>query len=124
MYHLADSQRQQDEKRGPQCVEGKVAAAPGQHDTRSQAQRGAQFVSVIAFADPSGEIRFTAEGICRGSITDGPRGSNGFGYDPIFQPDGYERTFGEMSDDEKRSLSHRGKASIEFIRKMSDFTGV
>lgn len=90
----------------------------------TEAQRGAQFVSVIAFADPSGEIRFTAEGICRGSITDGPRGSNGFGYDPIFQPDGFERTFGEMSDDEKRSLSHRGKASIEFIRKMSDFTGV
>lgn len=87
-------------------------------------QRGAQFVSVIALADPSGEIRFTAEGICRGSIADAPRGSNGFGYDPIFVPDGFDRTFGEMSDAEKRSLSHRGKASLQFIRKMSDFTGV
>ena len=87
-------------------------------------ERGAQFVSVIALADPSGEIHLTAEGICRGSIADSPRGGNGFGYDPIFIPDGFDRTFGEMSDDEKRSLSHRGKASFEFIRKMSDFTGV
>ncbi|MDI1241474.1 MAG: RdgB/HAM1 family non-canonical purine NTP pyrophosphatase [bacterium] len=87
-------------------------------------QRGAQFISVIALADPSGKIRLTAEGVCRGSITGSPRGSNGFGYDPIFQPDGFNRTFGEMSDDEKRLLSHRGKASFEFIRKMSDFTGV
>lgn len=87
-------------------------------------ERGAQFVSVIALADPSGNIRLTAEGICRGSIADSPRGNHGFGYDPIFLPDGFDRTFGEMSDDEKRSLSHRGKASFEFIRKMSDFTGV
>ena len=87
-------------------------------------QRGAQFVSVIALADPSGEVRFTAEGICRGTIGERPHGTNGFGYDPIFIPAGFDRTFGEMSDAEKRLLSHRGKASIEFIRKMSDFTGV
>ena len=87
-------------------------------------ERGAQFVSVIALADPSGSVCFTAEGVCRGSIVHRPRGSHGFGYDPIFAPAGFDRTFGEMSDDEKRSLSHRGKASIEFIRKMSDFTGV
>ncbi len=86
--------------------------------------RGARFVSVIALADPSGTLRVISEGICRGSIADSPRGTNGFGYDPIFVPDGFERTFGEMSDDEKRSLSHRGKASIDFIRKMSDFTGI
>ncbi|MEQ1763889.1 MAG: RdgB/HAM1 family non-canonical purine NTP pyrophosphatase [Pyrinomonadaceae bacterium] len=90
----------------------------------AKVERGAQFVSVIALADPSGNIHFTAEGICRGSITEGPRGSHGFGYDPIFVPDGFDHTFGEMSDNEKRSLSHRGKASFEFIRKMSDFTGV
>ena len=87
-------------------------------------ERGAQFVSVIALADPSGSVCFTAEGVCRGSIVHRPRGSHGFGYDPIFAPAGFDRTFGEMSDDEKRSLSHRGKASFEFIRKMSDFTGV
>ena len=80
--------------------------------------------AVVAAADPAGEIRLSAEGVCHGSIVDSPRGSNGFGYDPIFQPEGFDHTFGEMSDDEKRSLSHRGRASIEFIRKMSDFTGV
>lgn len=93
-------------------------------DAATKDQRGARFVSVIALADPTGEVRFSAEGVCRGSIVDSPRGSNGFGYDPIFQPEGFDLTFGEMSDDEKRSLSHRGRASIEFIRKMSDFTGV
>ena len=86
--------------------------------------RGARFVCAIALADPSGGIRLTAEGICPGSIADRPRGHNGFGYDPIFVPYGFVVTFGEMSDEEKRSLSHRGKASIQFIRKMSDFTGV
>jgi len=91
---------------------------------RKKDQRGAQFVSVIALADPSGEIRFTAEGVCRGTIAERPRGTKGFGYDPIFIPTGFDRTFGELSNDEKLSLSHRGKASIEFIRKMSDFTGV
>ncbi len=93
-------------------------------DRATKEQRRAQFVSVIALADPSGHIRLTAEGVCRGSIVSAPRGSNGFGYDPIFMPEGFNRSFGEMSDEEKRSLSHRGRASFEFIRKMSDFTGV
>ena len=100
-----------------QLVLDRLAGAP-------KHERGAQFVSVIALADPSGEIRLTAEGVCRGAIADAPRGNGGFGYDPIFIPRGFGLTFGEMSDVEKRSLSHRGKASFEFIRKMSDFTGV
>lgn len=87
-------------------------------------ERGAQFVSAIALADPAGSIHIVAEGICRGTIADRPRGANGFGYDPIFVPDGFALTFGEMTDEEKRGLSHRGKASAQFIRKMTDFTGV
>lgn len=90
----------------------------------TESERSAQFVSVIALADPSGTVRLIAEGVCRGSIADAPRGTHGFGYDPIFLPAGFDRTFGEMNDEEKQSLSHRGKASIQFIRKMSDFTGV
>lgn len=90
----------------------------------SDADRSAQFLSFIALADPSGSIRVSAEGICRGRIAYSPRGMNGFGYDPIFVPDGFTRTFGEMSDDEKSSLSHRAKAANQFIRKMSEFTGV
>ena len=86
--------------------------------------RSAQFMSYLALADPSGGIRVGAEGICRGRIADSPRGTNGFGYDPIFLPDGFTRTFGEMTDEEKSSLSHRSRAAIQFIRKMSEFTGV
>ena len=86
--------------------------------------RSAQFMSYLALADPSGSIRVGAEGICRGRIADSPRGTNGFGYDPIFLPDGFTRTFGEMTDEEKSSLSHRSRAAIQFIGKMSEFTGV
>lgn len=86
--------------------------------------RSARFVCVIAVARPDGSIAAYAEGECRGKIADAPRGSNGFGYDPIFIPDGYERTFGELSDAEKHSLSHRGRAANEIIRKMLDFIGV
>lgn len=87
-------------------------------------ERAARFVCVIRIANPAGNIIITAEGICEGRIAHQPRGGNGFGYDPIFIPDGFDRTFGELSDDEKRAISHRGKASAQLIRKMLDFTGV
>jgi XTP/dITP diphosphohydrolase len=51
-----------------------------------------------------------AEGTVRGRLTRSPRGSNGFGYDPIFVPDGFELTTAQMSADEKDKISHRGKA--------------
>ena len=86
--------------------------------------RSARFVCVIAVARPDGSIAAASEGECRGSIADAPRGSNGFGYDPIFIPEGHTRTFGELADAEKRSLSHRGRAADEIIRKMLDFIGV
>ena len=86
--------------------------------------RSARFVCVIAVARPDGSIAATAEGECRGTIADAPRGSNGFGYDPLFIPEGHMRTFGEMTDAEKRSLSHRARAGDEIIRKMLDFIGV
>ena len=60
------------------------------------------------------------EGIVKGSIADRPRGNNGFGYDPIFVPEGYHQTFGELEKEIKKSLSHRARATqslIEFLRK-------
>jgi len=57
------------------------------------------------------------EGICEGSITRSPQGTKGFGYDPIFIPQGYEQTFGELPLDIKNNISHRGKA----VRKMIAF---
>jgi XTP/dITP diphosphohydrolase len=57
------------------------------------------------------------ESICEGRITEGKRGDKGFGYDPIFVPDGYEQTFAELEPELKNRISHRGKA----IKKMIDF---
>ncbi len=51
-----------------------------------------------------------AEGFCEGRITDRPRGAGGFGYDPLFIPDGYDKTFAELTGEEKHNISHRGKA--------------
>ena len=90
----------------------------------SAADRSARFVCVIAIARPDGSIAATSEGEVCGAIADAPRGSNGFGYDPIFIPEGLTRTFGELTDAEKHSLSHRGRAADEIIRKMLDFIGV
>lgn len=79
--------------------------------------RTARFVSVICLAWPDGHREFF-RGEVKGTIVHPPRGDAGFGYDPIFQPDGYETTFGEMSADEKHgwthgdsvALSHRARA--------------
>jgi XTP/dITP diphosphohydrolase len=71
--------------------------------------RGASFVCAAALALPSGEER-VVEGRVFGRIIREPRGSGGFGYDPIFVPDGDGRTTAELSPDEKHAISHRGNA--------------
>ena len=79
--------------------------------------RRARFVCVIAIAI-NGEVIETFEGEVKGTIIDAPRGTNGFGYDPIFMPDGYDKTFAEMTDEEKNQISHRANAvkkALEFI---------
>lgn len=86
--------------------------------------RRARFVCAMAISDEKGAIKFTTEGICDGKITFKPRGANGFGYDPIFVPDGFEQTFGELSSTVKREISHRARAIIKIIRFLRDFTGV
>lgn len=83
-------------------------------------QRSASFVSAVAVANPSGEIINVAHGICRGMIAESPAGEEGFGYDPVFIPNGHENTFAEMPLSLKRRLSHRGKAleaTREFLRR-------
>lgn len=71
--------------------------------------RQARFVCCIALALPDGRYK-TFTGYAKGEIGKKPKGFNGFGYDPVFYPAGYDRTFAEMSDSEKDRLSHRGKA--------------
>ncbi|MFH1790792.1 MAG: RdgB/HAM1 family non-canonical purine NTP pyrophosphatase [Candidatus Omnitrophota bacterium] len=73
------------------------------------ARRGARFVCAIAVAD-NGHLVGTVEGECRGRIGLSPRGDNGFGYDPLFIPDGYTLTFAEMKPSFKNGISHRGRA--------------
>ena len=71
--------------------------------------RRARFVCVIAIA-ANGEVIETFEGEVSGKILDAPRGENGFGYDPIFQPDGFDKSFAELSPEEKNRISHRARA--------------
>lgn len=72
-------------------------------------RRGAQFRSCIAISSNEGEVE-VVEGLCRGDIGVSEMGGQGFGYDPIFVPAGYNKTFAELSIDVKNKISHRGRA--------------
>jgi XTP/dITP diphosphohydrolase len=96
----------------------------GELNKTESANRQARFVCAMAVADDAGEIRFVAEGVCAGRIADAPRGSNGFGYDPVFAPEGFSETFGELSDDVKREISHRARASKKIIAYLRHFIAV
>ena len=81
--------------------------------------RRARFVSVVAIASPDGTIINVSEGVCEGIITSAPRGTGGFGYDPLFIPDGYDQTFAELPENVKNSISHRARALMktnEFLK--------
>lgn len=75
-------------------------------------RRTARFRTVIAVAGPAGE--WTVDGVCEGMILTERVGDAGFGYDPVFRPEGYDRSFAEMTMEEKNLISHRGKALKAF----------
>ncbi len=75
--------------------------------------RRARFTTVIAYIKE--DKIYTFKGIINGNITKETRGTSGFGYDPIFVPEGYDRTFAEFSQDEKNLISHRSQAVKKFI---------
>jgi XTP/dITP diphosphohydrolase len=81
-----------------------------------ESDRSARFRTVIAFATDDGTEFF--EGACEGTIIAEERGAGGFGYDPVFRPDGTDRTFGELSADEKNQISHRARAARAFARRL------
>ena len=87
----------------------------------SEQNREAQFVCAIAIARPDGTIALQVEGICRGEILHTPRGTGGFGYDPIFYVPAQQQTFAEMTPDIKRAHSHRGRAFQALIPQMANF---
>jgi XTP/dITP diphosphohydrolase len=80
--------------------------------------RRARFKTVISLVLDGEEHRFT--GICEGTISEEPRGTQGFGYDPVFIPEGAERTFAEMPASEKNLYSHRRKATDRLVAFLSD----
>ena len=84
------------------------------HEVRGAADRRAEYVCALALVEPGGAPR-VFEATCQGRLIDTPRGSGGFGYDPIFVPDDYagspERTMAELSPAEKDAISHRGRAA-------------
>jgi len=81
--------------------------------------RRARFVCVVALALPDGRVE-TFRGTVEGSVGREPRGSAGFGYDPVFYPLGERRTFAEMRDDEKDAVSHRGRALRAARRRLTE----
>lgn len=80
-------------------------------------KRTARFVSVITMVYPDGR-KIVARGECNGHMIYQPKGSNGFGYDPLFVPDGYDRTFAELSGAEKNRISHRAIALQNLRRRL------
>ena len=85
--------------------------------------RQAKFVCAIAIANPDGKIILETQGRCHGEILETPRGSNGFGYDPIFYVPSQQQTFAEMSPETKGKLSHRGiafKQIMPELKQLSD----
>lgn len=78
------------------------------------ANRRAYFISVLSLAWPDGHLE-TFEGRVHGTMIWPPRGTGGFGYDPMFMPDGYDKTFGEIPYDEKQRISHRAVAFQKLI---------
>lgn len=79
------------------------------HRLEGETDRAARFVCVIALASPAGLVG-TAEGEVRGRIIHQPKGDGGFGYDPVFVPEGFGQTFAELPGEVKNRLSHRGNA--------------
>jgi XTP/dITP diphosphohydrolase len=79
-------------------------------------RRTARFRTVCFAAWPDG-TEMSADGTLQGTITDAPRGTNGFGYDPVFVPRGETRTYAELTDAEKNAISHRGRA-VRWLRKL------
>ncbi len=77
-------------------------------------QRAARYRCVLVLAK-EGEVLATFEGVCEGTIGVAPKGTHGFGYDPLFVPQGYARTFGQLTDKTKNTLSHRGLALKKFV---------
>lgn len=94
-----------------------VAMQRVQAELGEASDRSAAFVCALALAWPDGEVE-VYEGRVEGTLVWPPRGNRGFGYDPIFVPQGEERTFGEMEPTEKHAMSHRARAFAQLVARL------
>ena len=85
---------------------------------KNKSNRNSRFKTIISLIIDGKSVNF--EGVVEGKITEEKRGSNGFGYDPIFQPNGYASTFGEMSLNEKNKISHRSIAINKLVQYLKE----
>lgn len=82
--------------------------------------RKAKFVCCMTLVDKDGNVVHTTRGECHGHIIKERKGTNGFGYDPVFMPDGFDITLAEMSEDGKNAISHRGRALVKMLDFIKD----
>ncbi|NUT38985.1 MAG: RdgB/HAM1 family non-canonical purine NTP pyrophosphatase [Thermoactinospora sp.] len=107
------SGRHGDDQANLDLLLAQISDVPAEH-------RGGAFVCAAALALPDGQER-VVEGVLRGTVISGPRGTGGFGYDPIFVPEGSERTTAELTAAEKDAISHRGlafRALVPVVREV------
>ncbi len=100
----------------------RIAMERVERELAGRSDRSAAFVSVLCLAWPDGE-QVTFEGRCPGHLVWPPRGSNGFGYDPVFVPAGAEVTFGEMEPARKYSMDHRSRAFAKLVPAVFEAEG-
>jgi XTP/dITP diphosphohydrolase len=120
--YTANWAEREDGSRDFQMAMEKVEKALEERGATKPEQRGCRFVSVLCLAWPDGHTEMF-RGEVEGTVVWPPRGIQGFGYDPVFQPEGYDITFGEMSSDQKHgwkpgepeALSHRARAFKRFV---------
>jgi len=101
----------------------RVARLLAELGDRPPEERGARFVCWAALVHPDGRVA-VVEGVCPGRILDAPRGSGGFGYDPIFRPEGYEVSMAELPAAVKDAISHRGRAIRRLVPQLLEWLGV
>lgn len=117
-YAGEDATDQQNNEKLVQALQEK-----SNNDSDSRASVGlsrGRFVCVLAFVDPIHSLQLTAEGVCEGEILSEPRGSGGFGYDPLFYLPTYQRTMSELTLEEKNEISHRAKALRAMVNLLNE----
>jgi XTP/dITP diphosphohydrolase len=104
----------------------RIASLLGELAGIGEPNRTARFVCAMSVSTGTGEVAFTTEKSCAGRIAAAPRGTGGFGYDPIFVPDGYHQTFAELPVEIKNRISHRAlalQATRKFIASLTASQG-